>query len=360
MVRVSVTYVNVISSDTIEDSVRLTIPAVPTALTGTNVVTITVGIEVEESAQIFDLDSLSHHANITNGFSDGSELRARIVYEIPGSGSSIKTIEVPYGFHASGRLIHSLAARALIQTFEDKSLSITDSTDKYWNESEIVRVGKTYSLASTQTSFVATMNGVGTRTNVSSNAPPDGQSLLTSVSLSNQSGLGFVSTQSPAAASTFAATSAASFGAEPRSFAAQTMKFAAADAVFGTSSAADATPSAGGDGLSELTRAQDGNGAFDSATVERIAFPGTDIPAVPAFISALECRDNAKDQIWLAVCVFAFFKKKHAGRSGEWSDARSKAEKFVKTTLCCVFGVDSSRSEGIFTDSLDDAGGYFY
>lgn len=84
---VSITYVYVISSDTIEDSIRLTIPAglaarpgaapsieatVPTAPTGTNAVTIIVGIEVEENAQIFGLNSLSHLANITNGFSDDS------------------------------------------------------------------------------------------------------------------------------------------------------------------------------------------------------------------------------------------------------------------------------------------------
>src|SRR5580700_538982 len=87
MVLVSVTYVYVISSDTLEDSVRLTIPAglaarpgaapasqttVPTAPTGTNAVTITVGIEVDQGVKIFDLNSLSHHANITNGFSDNS------------------------------------------------------------------------------------------------------------------------------------------------------------------------------------------------------------------------------------------------------------------------------------------------
>lgn len=81
------TYVHVISSDTIEDSIRLTIPAglaarpgvapasqttVPTAPTGANAITITVGIEAEGGAEILNLNSLSHHANITIGFSDDS------------------------------------------------------------------------------------------------------------------------------------------------------------------------------------------------------------------------------------------------------------------------------------------------
>jgi hypothetical protein len=83
----SVNYAYLISSDTIEDSVRLTIPAglaarpgagpasqttVPTAPTGANAVTITVGIDVQNGAQILDLACLSHRADITNGFSDNS------------------------------------------------------------------------------------------------------------------------------------------------------------------------------------------------------------------------------------------------------------------------------------------------
>lgn len=81
------TYVYVISSDTIEVSVRLTIPAglaarpgagpasvttVPTAPTGSDAVIITLGIEVDRSEMIFDLNCLTHHASITNGFSDNS------------------------------------------------------------------------------------------------------------------------------------------------------------------------------------------------------------------------------------------------------------------------------------------------
>jgi hypothetical protein len=296
-------------------------------------------------------------------------LKASIVYDIPGSTNSTKTIDVNFRFRTQGRLIHSLAARALIQTFEDNAVSITDSTEKYWNECQIVRLGKTYSLASTQTSFVATMNGVGTRTNIASNAPPGGQSLLSNVSLSNESDLSFVSTQTTVtptgqahvAAPTFVpATSAQAFGARSRTFAARMVSLTASDTIFDGSSAVASASSVGGDELLDIIAVQDGNGAFDSSTVERIVFPGPGIPAVPAFISTLEGRDNVKDQIWLAICVIAFFQKKHAGRSSEWSIAKSKAEEFVKTTLCCIFGFDSGRSEDIFTNSLNDVGGNFY
>ncbi|GAB1312836.1 hypothetical protein MFIFM68171_03046 [Madurella fahalii] len=295
--------------------------------------------------------------------------KARIVYDIPGSGLPTKTIDVNFGLSASGRLIHSLAARALIQTFEEKATSITDSTEKYWNECEIVRLGKTYNLASTQTSFVATMNGVGTRTYVASNAPPAGPSLLSGVPKDHISGLGFVGTQTlaaPTVQARFAAPASATTASDQSlmagldASAAPTMDLTARYAVPDASSAAASAPSVGGDDLSEIIGAQDGNGAFDSSTVERIVFPGTGIPAVPAFISSLEGRDNVKEQIWLAICVIAFFQKKHSGRSSEWATSKSKAEKFVKTTLCCIFGVDPSQSEGIFTNSLDDAEGYFY
>ncbi|KAJ8109809.1 hypothetical protein ONZ43_g6033 [Nemania bipapillata] len=86
-VTISVTYVYVISSDTLEDSIRLTIPigladrpgappasqkTIPTAPTGTNAVTITASIESQEDFQILDLACLSHRANIISGFSDAS------------------------------------------------------------------------------------------------------------------------------------------------------------------------------------------------------------------------------------------------------------------------------------------------
>lgn len=291
------------------------------------------------------------------------DLKAKITYDIPGTANSTRSIEPEFGDIQKGRLIHSLAARALIQGFEDKAASITDSSQKYTNECEIVRLGKTYGLASTQTSFVATMNGVGTLTNASSNAPPDGHSLLAGVSLGNTSNLSFVDAQSQESSTGFATFSAASNMRQPTSFAVMATNFAVGESETGTfSTTAAATPLSGKeeDNLSKILAAQDGNGAFDTSTVEQIVFPGTGIPAVPAFISTLDGRDNVKDQVWQAICVIAFFQKKLSERSGEWADAKAKAETFVKTTLCCIFGVESERGENILTSSLDDAEGYFF
>jgi hypothetical protein len=294
---------------------------------------------------------------------DLSDLQATVEYEIPGSNLGIKRITIDLDFRADGRLIHTLAARALIQGFEDKAASITDATDRYWNEAEIVRLGKTYNLASTQTSFVATMNGVGTRTNVNSNAPPAGQSLLAAVP-TNTSNLGFVNTQAPTAS----AGRPQPIGLSSRivqsgatGLAAQAMRLALGDGRHvDLASAAASGSSAGGDELSELVGAQEGNGSFSSNIVERVAFPGTGIPEIPAFISSLDGRENVKNQIWLAICVIAYFTQKHPDRSSEWSEAESKARKFVEKTLCCIFGVDSTQSQNILTNSLNDAEGYFY
>ncbi|KAK3326900.1 hypothetical protein B0H66DRAFT_459437, partial [Apodospora peruviana] len=90
-ITISVGYVYTISSDIIEDSVRLTIPTawgnrsgaspvvektMPKAPTGTQGVTITVSItvsiEVPNTDQIFSLNSPSHNTAITTGFSDKS------------------------------------------------------------------------------------------------------------------------------------------------------------------------------------------------------------------------------------------------------------------------------------------------
>jgi len=89
----SVTYVYILSSDTLEDSVRLTIPCglitqrmdgyktVPDTWLeetnavvppGTNALTISVAIEVEEPSQIMNLNSVAHIASITTGFKDTS------------------------------------------------------------------------------------------------------------------------------------------------------------------------------------------------------------------------------------------------------------------------------------------------
>ncbi|KAF4421767.1 von Willebrand domain protein [Fusarium austroafricanum] len=296
---------------------------------------------------------------------------ARITYEVPGHTRPM-TLEVKYGSTITiGRVIHTLAARALIQTLEDKIASMTES-DNYWSEAEIVSLGKAYSLASTQTSFVATMDGTGVRTNVPGSSLASNQRLLSSVSHTNQSDLGFVATQAPAGPSGGApvARYALASATSGRSVVPMTtMKMAVSGTSFDTSQDNEAWPGDEGssdddeareDDLSELVNAQEGNGSFDPRIIQSVIFPSTGIPEVPAFISTLSGRENIKEQIWLAICVIAYFQNKHAERSGEWGSARSKAEKFVKTTLCCIFGVDSSQCESILTNSLDDAEGYFY
>ncbi|KAK6525257.1 hypothetical protein TWF694_005403 [Orbilia ellipsospora] len=279
-----------------------------------------------------------------------NELEATVTYDIPGVATG-KTFKAQYQFADPGRLIHTLAARALIQGFEDKMSSITDSTAKYWNEAEIVRLGKTYSLASSQTSFVATMNGVGTQTNVNSNAPPASQSLLSSIPTANRSNLSFVNTQAPPLSS-----SGPSFGAPQM----RMMNFISMPTGPGLSSSFAAAPSSGDDALTKVISAQDGNGSFDPSAVENSVFPDTSVPPAPACIAILSGLDNVKDQIWQAVCVIAFFEKKYADRESEWAEARENATKFVKTTLCCIFGVDSDARDNIFNIALDDASGYFY
>ncbi|KAM3501323.1 hypothetical protein MY11210_009388 [Beauveria gryllotalpidicola] len=286
-----------------------------------------------------------------------------INYDIPGSGSAKRTIEVPKSFEIDERVIHSVAAHALIQTFEQKLLTQTNPTDKYWTEAEIVRLGKRYGLASSQTSFVATMNGTGEITYTAGNATQAKQSLLAGVPVDNNSSLGFVSAQaSPApAAAPQARFMSMAMESEPfstRMAVPQPPYIDDAHADAGVA-APGAAAGAGADNLSAIISAQSGNGAFDSAIIERVVFPSTGVPAIPAFISSLEGRDNVKEQIWLAVCAMAYFRQKEAGREREWSDAGDKAGAFVKTTLCCVFGVDAGRSGEILSNSLDDAEGYF-
>lgn len=90
----------------------------------------------------------------------------KITFDVHGV-STVQTLEIPVKALTTGRLIHTLAARANIQVFEDRAPSLAnDPTNKYQNEAEIVRLGKTYGLVSSQTSFVATMDGVGTQTTV--------------------------------------------------------------------------------------------------------------------------------------------------------------------------------------------------
>ncbi|KAH6604049.1 von Willebrand factor A domain-containing protein [Trichoderma cornu-damae] len=284
------------------------------------------------------------YAIVDGGMQDlAKDRRAKIIYDIPGSGQLPKTISVNHGFGGSGSLIHKIAARALIQSLEDEAVSITDPTKKYRNECEIVRLGKTYGLASTQTSFVATMNGIGTRTTVDSNVPSDFQSLLSGVSL-NKTSYGFV--QPANSAETDGSGYVGSRGGDsPEPWSHRAV-------------AVDASGVEGKD-LSEILSSQDDNGAFGLSSIEQV-FPDTGIPELPTAISDLQGGDDVKHQIWFAICVIAFLQERHADRRSEWSAARSKAETFVKTTLSSAFGVDSSQSDDIFSGSLDDAAEYFY
>ncbi|KAL7910079.1 hypothetical protein GGI35DRAFT_354321 [Trichoderma velutinum] len=297
-----------------------------------------------QSGSMFWAVRSTWYAIIDGGMHDlAKDRRAKIIYDIPGSGQLPKTISVNHGFGGSGSLIHKIAARALIQNFEDEAVSITDPTKKYWNECEIVRLGKTYGLASTQTSFVATMNGTGTRTTVASNAPSDFQSLLSGVSL-NKTSYGFV--QPANAAGTEDSGYVGSRGGDsPESWSPDDI-------------AVDASGKEGND-LSKVLASQDDNGAFGLSLIQLI-FSDAGIPELPTTISDLQGGDDLKYQIWLAICVIAFLQERYADRSSEWSAVRSKAETFVKTTLSSAFGVDSSQSDDILSESLDDAAEYFY
>lgn len=71
------------------------------------------------------------YAIVNNSLRDFGDSKERIEDDIPSS-SVPKTIEVDIEFKP-GRLVHRIAARALIHTLEDKVASITDLTDRYWN-----------------------------------------------------------------------------------------------------------------------------------------------------------------------------------------------------------------------------------
>ncbi|KAF3218962.1 hypothetical protein TWF192_004891 [Orbilia oligospora] len=291
----------------------------------------------------------------------GNRKKSIIRYEIPGSTIFRGRIEVNWNIRR-GKPIHCIAARALIQALEDKAASITNTMDKYENECEIVRLGKVYNLASTQTSFIATSDGVGTQTYIGSNASPGQRSLLAAVPSSNgpdtgpdtaqvyQSDYSFASASSGTDMSNFMAFA-------PMSFISLANIHAGSEDDFTMISAPDTSPES--EEISTIIAAQSSNGVFDPSTVEKVAFPRTGIPAIPAFISILEDRDQVKKQIWVAICVIAFFQQKHASQEDEWLAAKSKAENFVKTTLCCIFGLDSQKSENIYINSLNDAEGHF-
>ncbi|KAK4085602.1 uncharacterized protein Triagg1_592 [Trichoderma aggressivum f. europaeum] len=319
--------------------------------------------------------------------------KVKISYQIRGSESSTEVFQMSYENEISGHLIHSLAAKALIQTLEDKAHSIKDakSDESYYNKCEIVRLGKMYSLSSTQTSFIATSNGIGIRTNVVSNAPPGARSLLSSLPVNNTSGVSeqnveLLHTSPPQSVS---ATGRSIVASTPTSKGSVDTVTTLAPTAGSTStlttntatpeilqgpfralalsltaglSNSTSTPSAEqeADSVLEMIALQDSNGAFNPNRVEDLVFASTAIPAIPAFLSILNGSGNVKEQVWVTICVIAFLQKKHAQRSSDWSAAISKAEEFVKTTLCNVFSLDSHQAEGIFIKSLRNAEAHFY
>ncbi|CAG9955627.1 unnamed protein product [Clonostachys rosea f. rosea IK726] len=283
------------------------------------------------------------------------DTKVTVTYEVPGGDSGSQTLEVQRKRKAPGKLIHCLAARALIQTLEDKLVNTSSADERYWIEAEIVRLGKTYSLASTQTSFIATMNGFGIKTNARADAPTQNRSLLAGVPMDNTSSLSFVSTLAPSQAST--AHSFASFAAMPTHLAAPSMKIAQSPSMLAAASSHQVDAGDLGlpnkDDLTNVLAAQEADGSFNSSRVEQLVFPDTGIPEIAAFICALEGRDHIKNQIWHAICVIAFLREKHGGRSSDWSTASSKAEKFANTNLCCIFGLQSGQVETILAKSLE-------
>ncbi|KAG4268137.1 hypothetical protein FPRO06_01915 [Fusarium proliferatum] len=179
---------------------------------------------------------------------------------------------------------------------DDKAPPTTDPDEKYVSEAGIIRLGTTYSLASTQTSFVATVNRTDIRTNIAGNAPASSQRLLSSVSLSNQSYLGFVAAQTPSGGASVGGYALAS-KASIRSFAQpRMMRTAISSNTFedpqdnqGSAEEDDygKDEDTAGDSLSQLINAQEGSGSFDSIVIEVNVFPSTGIPEIPAFISTL-------------------------------------------------------------------------
>ncbi|KAJ7656366.1 von Willebrand domain protein [Mycena polygramma] len=295
-----------------------------------------------------------------------SKLNVTVTYDIPGSGARPQQKVIPITNPPAGTTIHTLAAHALIQTFEDKAASIAnDSTATYWNEAEIVRLGKKYSLASSQTSFVATVNGVGTQTKTLQDpaAPMGAQSRL--AASPQDTSLNFGSASAPAQESSFA-------GIQPRSFAMapqiSRMSMASAEPSVGsagfasgfTSFAVSDVDSVSDDPVARLLAVQNSNGSFAPDDVAAIVFPTTGMAAIPAFISALDGRDAVKELIWAALCAAAFLTQKFSDRQDEWQQAKSQAVGFARTQLHCIFGLAADRIENIISNSMDDAEGYFF
>ncbi|ROV96362.1 hypothetical protein VPNG_09065 [Cytospora leucostoma] len=254
-----------------------------------------------------------------------SDSKVTITYDVAGGASGV-THTVDHGApggYTDDRLVHRLAARALIQTLEE---SLDESeVNNYWKELEIARLGKTYNLASTQTSFVATMNGVGYRSAVTNR---DGEGTFWGVPV--DSGpvppLDFLKSQAPKTPSfrnssmsgeTLVSISAAApFYRGSNMSNISLMSFAAVPSSPHTASSA---PGDGRDDLSQVVSTQDGDGAFDPDTVKRVLF-----------------RDIS-EKVWLTICVIAYFQKKHSNNGSALSTARSNAERFVNFVASSVY-----------------------
>ncbi|ROV90344.1 hypothetical protein VMCG_09718 [Cytospora schulzeri] len=305
---------------------------------------------------------------IIDGTITGSQVR--VTYDIPGELGSTRQIVVDHGEQRKGRLIHSLAARALIGTLED---SMTNKkTSDYWKEAEIIRLGKTYNLASTQTSFVATMNGVGFRSGKSY-----GDTLPSSDS--NLWGDPHDNGHTPPPEYEFIKARNSSLGSSRHSVMSdetlvpdlpsgapplgdldmpENIPVSSFAAIPNNLDPAPA-PSDKGDELSQVLSAQNGEGAFDADTIKRVVFRKSNVPPVPTSISTLEGGDtNIKEQIWFAICVMAYLQKRHSQDNRKWLMAGYNAHVFVMVVLG-ILSLDSDRSEEVFNSSMENAQSYF-
>ncbi|KAI1826068.1 hypothetical protein F4861DRAFT_546717 [Xylaria intraflava] len=93
---------------------------------------------------------------IINGTPNAAAANVTTRYQIPEKVKSEYFHTVSYDTVKPGHVIRTLAARAFIQVCKDKELCFTDPTDKDCNEAEIIRLGKVYELASTQTTYATT------------------------------------------------------------------------------------------------------------------------------------------------------------------------------------------------------------
>ncbi|KAJ6464654.1 hypothetical protein C8R47DRAFT_69412 [Mycena vitilis] len=291
-----------------------------------------------------------------------SKVNVTVTYDIPGTGARPRQKVISITNPPAGTTIHTLAAHALIQTYEDKAASIaSDSTATYWNEAEIVRLGKKYSLASSQTSFVATINGVGTQTKAHPDpaAPVGAQSRL--AASPQDTSLNFGSASAMVPESNFAGTQSFAMAPQISRMSMASAELASVESgAFASSFAIIDVDTASDDPVAGLLAVQNSNGSFAPDDVATIVFPTTGMAAIPAFISALDGRDAVKELIWAALCAAVFLAQKFPDRQDEWQQAKSQAVGFARTQLHCIFGLAADRIENIISNSMNDAEGYFF